>query len=343
MNIVLTGGGSAGHIFPNLAIVNELKKYFDNIYYIGSNKPNERKIVENYNLPYFEINTPKLIRSLTYKNLFIPFKLYTSIRDCKKILKELKPDIVFSKGGYVSLPVIISANQLKIKSVIHESDVSMGLTNKICSKFCNKVCTSFPMAKANKKYIYTGAPIREEFLNPKSKRIFSNSKPTILIVGGSQGAKSINDFVYNNLKVLTSKYNIIHICGQNKKKDLKADNYIQYEFSNDMPCLIKSSDIVVTRGGSNALFEILSIGKPMIIVPLSKKESRGEQIENAKFFMQHNLGILMPSLEINSFMLTVDSQINSPQIIQTTEKHNFVQIGNTKIVDVILKTINYNQ
>ena len=342
MNIVLTGGGSAGHIIPNLALVDELKKYFDNIYYIGSDKPNEKKLVEDYKIPYYSISTPKLIRKLTFKNFTIPFKLIKSICQCKKILKNLNVDVVFSKGGYVSLPVVIAAHQLKIKVIIHESDTSMGLSNKISSKFSDKICTSFPLHSNNKKIIYTGAPIRKEFFIAKQKKFFDNNKKIILVIGGSQGSNTLNNFIYQNIDYLTKKYNIIHICGYKKLKKINNNSYIQFEFSNDMPTLIKSSDIILTRGGSNALFEILAINKPMIIVPLTKKESRGEQIDNAKYFMQNNLACYLEKLELDEFENCIQNQLKNSQNIFNLQ-NTFISINGPKyIVNCILNTISKN-
>ena len=343
MNIVLTGGGSAGHIIPNLALVKELKKHFDNIYYIGSNKENEKKLAEQYGIEYFAITPPKLIRKFTLKNLTIPFKLIKSINDCKKLLKSLNVDVIFSKGGYISLPVVMAGHKLGIKVLIHESDTSLGLANKICSRYCDKIFTTFPIYSKSNKIIQTGTPIREEFLNPPHKQnFFQNNKKTILVVGGSQGSKTINEFIYQNIDELTKNYNIIHLCGINKLKQIKNDSYLQIEFSNEMPLLINSSDIVLTRGGSNALFEILAIGKPMIIVPLTKKESRGEQIENAKFFTQHNLGCYMPILEINSFINLVEKQLNKTNQIQTLKNKNTYLQGNENVVKEILQLCKAN-
>ena len=343
MNIVLTGGGSAGHIIPNLALVKELKKHFDNIYYIGSNKENEKKLVEQYGIEYFAITPPKLIRKFTLKNLTIPFKLIKSINDCKKLLKSLNVDVIFSKGGYISLPVVMAGHKLGIKVLIHESDTSLGLANKICSRYCDKIFTTFPIYSKSNKIIQTGTPIREEFLNsPHKQNFFKNNKKTILVVGGSQGSKTINEFIYQNIDELTKNYNIIHLCGINKLKQIKNDSYLQIEFSNEMPLLINSSDIVLTRGGSNALFEILAIGKPMIIVPLTKKESRGEQIENAKFFTQHNLGCYMPILELNSFINLVQKQLNKTNQIQTLKNKNTYLQGNENVVKEILQLCKAN-
>lgn len=345
MKIVLTGGGTAGHVIPNLALVDELKKSFNEIYYIGSGKALESNLITPYNIPYYAVETPKLKRKLTLENCKIPFQLFKSIKECTKILQELKPDIVFSKGGYVSLPVVISAHKLKIKIVAHESDISMGLANKIATRYCNKICTTFENTGKGKKFVYTGAPVRSTFHSANVARKFHNNLPTILFVGGSQGATEINTFVESNFANLTKNYNIIHLCGKNKliktPKTTFKPNYLQMEFSNDMPDLINQSDIVVTRGGSNALFEILAIGKPMIIYPLSKKQSRGDQIENATFFHKNKLGYYIKELNTDALIETATELLKNKSEIIAKQKQYYKQ-GNKNIVSVILDEVNKN-
>ena len=207
MKIVLTGGGTAGHVMPNIALLPYLEKYFSEIHYIGSDKGIENEILKKQkNIKFHKITTVKLIRALNYKNLLIPFKLIRGIHDSKKILKKIKPNIVFSKGGYVSVPVAIAAKMLKIPVIAHESDFSIGLANKIIYKICKKMCFSFN--NISKKYkakgIYTGSPIRKELLSNNETR--ANNKKTILFIGGSLGAKAINEFVFNNISKLVKEY-----------------------------------------------------------------------------------------------------------------------------------------
>ena len=339
MKIVLTGGGTAGHIIPNLALVDDLKNYFDEIVYIGSGKQLEKDLIQSYNIDYYDIDTPKLIRKLTLKNLTIPIKLIKSLAQCKKLLQNISPSVVFSKGGYVSFPVVIAAHKLGIKVVAHESDLSMGLANNICKRYCDKICTTFQETAKGKKFVYTGAPIRKEFKSARISSQFANSLKTILFVGGSQGATEINNFVTSNLSTLTQRFNVIHLCGKGKASGLQNPHYKEIEFSNDMPKLINQCDVVFTRGGSNALFEILAIAKPMIIYPLSKKESRGDQIENAQYFQNHNLGIYIQKLDINLLLNTIDNVILNKNEIEKRQK-DFLKVGNNSIIDTILSTIN---
>jgi len=339
MKIVLTGGGTAGHMIPNLALIDDLQKHFNEIFYIGSGKQLEKELIEPYKVKYFSIETPKLIRKFTFKNFTIPFELLKSIKECKNILIKLSPDVVFSKGGYVALPVVIASHKLGLKVVAHESDLTMGLANKISKRYCDKICTTFDSTAQGKKFVYTGASIRKEFKKNNIASPFKNNLPTILFVGGSQGATAINKFILENLDTLTYRYNIIHICGKGKSSATKHAHYKEIEFSNDMPTLINQSDVVFTRGGSNALFEILAINKPMIIYPLSKKESRGDQIENAQYFEQHNLGIYLKTLEKNILINTIDYLIKNNAEIERRQKA-FYKAGNKNIVNEIISLLN---
>ena len=284
--IVLTGGGTAGHIFPALALVDYLKDH--EIYYIGSNGM-EKKILSTYkNIKFYEIPSVKLVRKLTPKNLLIPFKLFRSIRLAKKVLKEISPDIIFSKGGFVSVPVVFAGKKLNIPVISHESDLSMGLANKLILKKCDVMCTTFlQTSKLSPKCVFTGQPIRKELLNPKFlglKQSFQNSKPLVLVVGGSLGSQFINEKIWENLEDLTKICNIIHITGNSNKKDIQSEGYRQIEFSNDMGSLYSEADLVISRAGSGVINELLFFKKPMLLIPLSKKCSRGDQIENAKLF-----------------------------------------------------------
>ncbi|MBO7214609.1 MAG: UDP-N-acetylglucosamine--N-acetylmuramyl-(pentapeptide) pyrophosphoryl-undecaprenol N-acetylglucosamine transferase, partial [Clostridia bacterium] len=216
--IVLTGGGTAGHCTPHFALLDKLEKHFDKIYYIGSKNGIEKRLVEEKNIPYYEISTTKLKRKITAQNLKIPFEFIKSVNDAKKILEKLKPNVVFSKGGFVGLPVTIAANQLKIPVVIHESDKSMGLANKIASRFAKRIITTFPIPIKNSECY--GAIVREELASVKRETALSyygikNDKPTLLITGGSSGAKKINETVVNNLDKLLKKFNILHLVGKN--------------------------------------------------------------------------------------------------------------------------------
>lgn len=284
--IVLTGGGTAGHVMPNLALL-PLLNAFDEIHYIGSVGGIEENILKAFpQVIYHSINCTKLKRSLTPKNLAVPFKLIKSVRDAKRILQKIQPTVIFSKGGFVSLPVCLAAKGV-CPVVLHESDQSLGLANRLSAKHCDKILTSFKLS--DKHTVHTGAPLRQELYRgnkhrAKVKYAVTGSLPCLLVTGGSLGARAINDAVENALPQLTRHFFVIHICGKNNHKDLTHDNYRRLDFSDDMPDLYALADFVVCRGGANTLFEVTALAKPALVIPLSKKVSRGDQIQNAEYF-----------------------------------------------------------
>lgn len=329
-NIVFTGGGSAGHIMPNLAIIEELHGY--NIYYLGSNGM-EKDIISKYpNIKFIEIESVKFIRSLTPKNLLIPLKLIKSINNIKEVLKKINPCLIFSKGGYVSIPVCLAGAKLNIPILTHESDYTIGLANKIISKKSKYLCCSFKetSTKFKKNSIYTGSPIRKKILSGdpntvKNRHNINSSKPLILIVGGSLGAQSINEIIWDNLNILNQKYNIIHIVGKNKtNKTIKnTNNYIQLEFVNDIENYFCACDLIISRAGSNTIFELLTLAKPMLLIPLPKKSSRGDQIINAKCFYKNNFAnmILQEELTSQSLLQKIeDTLANKAKYIESMKK-----------------------
>ena len=284
--IVLCGGGTAGHVYPALAVTEKLKDY--EIHFIGSDGIEKEILSKFQNIKYHEIPTVKLERKITAKNLLIPIKLYKSIKNAKRILKEISPDVIFSKGGYVSVPVVIAGKMQHIKIISHESDLSFGLANKIILRFCDTMCTTFSeTGNKNKKCIHTGQPIRQKIFEGHPIRFgFHNSNPTILVLGGSLGAKFLNEMIFENLDILTEKYNIIHICGQKNYQDIKHENYCLIPYAENIEDYYSTADIVISRAGSGVINELLALEKPMLLIPLSKKCSRGDQIENAKLFIK---------------------------------------------------------
>ena len=339
--IIFTGGGTGGHIMPNLAIMEELKNKF-NIAYIGSKNGMEKDIVKN--VPYFEITTCKLKRSLDISNLLIPFKLIKGYFDAKKILKKERPNLVFSKGGYVSVPVIFACKSLKIPVVSHESDYTLGLANKLTSKIAKAVCTSFEdTAKMLKNGVYTGSPIRKELLNGNKNNIKNNlnlkqNLPTLLVVGGSLGSKTINDIIEKQKYKLLKKFNIVHITGKNNKTE-SDKNYNAIEYTNQIGDLYDLADVVITRGGSNVLFELLALKKPMLIIPL-EKGSRGDQVLNASIFEREDIALTAKENELleNETLLLQKLETllkNKNEYVKNMERKKIV--GNKKIVEQIKK------
>lgn len=344
--IVLTGGGTAGHVTPHITLEKELKKHFEKIIYIGSKNGIEKKLIKTRtSFDYKEIETVKFVRKKLFKNILIPFKLSKAINDSKKILKEAKPDIIFSKGGYVGLPVVIAGKKLGIPVVCHESDISMGLANKLAKKYANVICTNFASTanKHGKKCVHTGSPISCSNLTKneaKEKLNISTQKPILLITGGSSGAKSINDFVFKNISNLTEKYYVIHLVGNgNLNKNITSKNYKQIEFSNDMKSLFKVADYAISRAGANTIFELLSNMVPTIFIPLPKGASRGDQIDNTNYLDSIDVSrtIHQENLSIQTLFKELDYlEKNAKTIKENIKKHNFID-GTEKIMQILLK------
>lgn len=323
--IVLTGGGTAGHVMPNIALLEHLKYHFNEIIYIGSEKGIERQLIHRENIPYFSVPTVKLERSLTLKNLKIPFILIKAIREAKTLLLRIKPDLIFSKGGFVAVPVVMAAKKLGIPVIIHESDLTMGLANKLSKRYAQKTLVTFPESQQLiEGAVFTGVPIRSELSTGMKRRArekleLSTSYPTILIMGGSIGSKKINEVVNTTAQTLTRKYNVIHICGKNNLSSLKLPRYRQVEFTSDIADLFDCADLVVSRSGSNTIHELLYLKKPMLLVPLSKKASRGDQIENAECFAKKGYAQILyeEKLDPQNFTDAIDLAFNDRHKMST--------------------------
>ena len=342
--IVLTGGGTAGHVTPHFAILKDLEKHFDNIYYIGSEFGIEKELVKNKGLKYYSFNPVKLVRSFTFKNALLPFKFIKSVNDASKILKELKPNVVFSKGGYVALPVVIASHKLNIPVITHESDLSLGLSNKIASRFTINVLTTFKKtATSVKNGLYVGAPVREELFNKNKEQCyknfgFFNNLPVLLIIGGSSGAKSLNELFYKAFNQIVKKFNVIHIVGKGNKNNLSHPNYRQIEYA-DMAYVYPIVDVCVSRAGSNTAFELFALKIPTLFMPLPKGNSRGDQIENANYFNELKIAsiLFMEDASPNTFIKKVmDVYENSNYYIQNIKKQN-IEVGNKNIAKILCK------
>lgn len=302
--IVLTGGGTAGHVTPNIALIPELKKCGYEIYYIGSHNGIEKKLIEEYGIPYYGISSGKLRRYFDLKNFTDPFRVVKGLFDAKKLIKKLKPDVVFSKGGFVSVPVVLAAKKCHVPAIIHESDMTPGLANKLCIPSASKVCCNFPETVnylPEGKAVLTGSPIRKELfdgnrLNGLDFCHFSINKPVILIIGGSLGSVAINKAVRNILPELLKKYQVIHLCGKgNLDPSLEhLEGYVQFEYiKKELSDLMDAADIVISRAGANAICELLALKKPAILIPLPAASSRGDQILNAQSFDKQGYSYLL--------------------------------------------------
>ena len=300
--IALTGGGTAGHITPNLALIPELKKRGFDIIYIGSSNGMEKEIVERRNIPFFGITADKLRRYIDFKNFFMPANVVKGIGEAIKILKDNKVNVIFSKGGFVSVPVVIAAARLRIPVISHEADFTPGLANKIATPLSKKVCCNFEetLKLLGKKGVFTGCPIRKELLSGNKKRglgflNFNNDKPILFVTGGSLGSKYINDLIRNNIDEILKEFNVVHSCGKGKLDNkINRDGYRQFELlTTELPDVFAATDLVVSRAGANVIFELLALKKPNLLIPLSTKASRGDQILNANSFMRKKYSVVL--------------------------------------------------
>ena len=292
--IVLTGGGTAGHVTPNIALLPALREAGYEIAYIGSEDGIEKELMNDCDIPYIGVPTGKLRRYFDWKNFTDPFRVLKGYAKARSFLKGYRPDVVFSKGGFVSVPIVRAAASLKIPCVIHESDMTPGLANKLCFGAASKVCCNFPetMAKMPKdKAVLTGTPIRAElFSGDRQKGLelcgFAADKPVLLIMGGSQGAASVNQAVRSHLDELLQDFQIVHLCGAGKYDASKdgIDGYKQLEYvKEDLSQRFAAAELIISRAGANAIFEILALRKPNLLIPLSIG-TRGDQILNARSF-----------------------------------------------------------
>lgn len=313
--IVLTGGGTAGHVTPNIAIIPKLKSLDYDIHYIGSYEGIERKLIEDFGIPYYGIATGKLRRYFDLKNFSDPFRVLKGYLEAKKTLKKLKPDIIFSKGGFVSVPVVRAASALKIPCIIHESDMTPGLANSLCIPVAQKVCCNFPETLQNlppEKAVLTGSPIRAE-LTKGDKQAglamcgFNEGKPVIMVIGGSLGAAGINSLVREALPQLLNDFQIVHVCGKEKVDNLllNKEGYKQFEYvKEDLKHLFAMADVVISRAGANAICELLALRKPSLLIPLPASSSRGDQILNAKSFEVQGFAMVADEDYLTPLMLT---------------------------------------
>ena len=312
--IVLTGGGTAGHVTPNIALIPRLRELNYDICYIGSYDGIEKKLIEEFHIPYYGISSGKLRRYFDPKNFSDPFKVLKGIGEARRTLKELKPDIVFSKGGFVSVPVVLAAKRLHIPVIIHESDQTPGLANKICIQSSAKVCCNFPETLSHLpagKAVLTGSPIRQELLRGNAIAAlefchFTANKPVILVMGGSLGSAAINDTIRGVLPELLKNFQVIHLCGKGKLDPHLTDvqGYVQFEYIKDeLRDLFALADIVISRAGANAICELLALHKPNILIPLSAKASRGDQILNARSFEAQGFSIVLEEESVTNLTL----------------------------------------
>lgn len=309
--LLLTGGGTAGHVTPNIAMLPLLREQGYDISYIGSYNGIEKKLITEQNVPYYGISTGKLRRYFDLKNLTDPFRVIKGCFEARKLIRTIKPDVVFSKGGFVSVPVVLAAHREHIPVIIHESDMTPGLANKICIPYANKVCCNFPETVAmipDGKGRLTGTPIRAE-LSQGDRQTgldlchFTSNKPVIMVIGGSLGAQHVNEAIRSILPSLLERFQVVHLCGKGKVDEsfYSTTGYYQFDYiDKELKDLFAAADIVVSRAGANAIFELLSLNKPNLLIPLPAGASRGDQILNAQSFKKQGFSMVLPEEELTN-------------------------------------------
>ena len=313
--IVLTGGGSAGHVTPNIALLPALKDAGYEVTYMGSYDGIEKKLIADFDIPYVGVSTGKFRRYLDLKNLTDPFRVMKGFGEARKFLKTYQPDVVFSKGGFVSVPVVRAAASMDIPCIIHESDMTPGLANKLCIPVARKVCCNFPetlkLLPASKA-VLTGSPIRAELsqgnkLSGLNMCGFTANDPVIMVIGGSLGAANVNKAVREALPGLLKDFQVVHLCGKGKVDNLllNTPRYKQFEYvKSELKDLFAMADLVISRAGANAICELLALKKPNILIPLPASSSRGDQLLNAQSFEAQGFSIVLNEDDLTPELLT---------------------------------------
>lgn len=339
--ILLTGGGTAGHVTPNMALVPRLRELGYDIQYIGSHKGIERKLIEEIGIPYHPISSGKLRRYFDLKNFSDPFRVMKGYAEASHLIKKLKPDIIFSKGGFVAVPVVLAAKRRHIPVIIHESDLTPGLANRICIPSAARVCCNFPETLKHlpeDKAVLSGSPIRQELFSGKREEAlrlcgFSGQKPILMVMGGSLGAVAINKALRANLDALLAQFDIIHLCGKgNFDAELeKKSGYKQFEYAKkELPHLFAATDLIISRAGANAICELLALKKPNILIPLPASQSRGDQLLNAASFEKSGYSYVLQEEEMSD-----DSLLKAVQYVYDEREEYIQTLEESKLNDSI--------
>ncbi len=338
--ILFTGGGSAGHVIPNIALMEDILAKGDvDVCYMGT-AGIEKSILSAWKIPYYTISCPKLVRggglAAWKNNLRIPLAFRRAVKEAEVGLKLFQPDVVFSKGGFVSLPVVFAAKKLKIPCVAHESDLSLGLANRLSARKCKYVFTSFPETAGKiKNGKYGGAPIRRKILQAKrttARRELDIPKQAkvLLIFGGGSGSRAVNEAVRKHLKPLTEQYTVLHVCGKGNTVETNVRNYRQFEFAADMGSLYAAADLVVARAGAGTIFELMALKKPSLLVPL-EGVSRGDQLQNAEYFARRGLCHVLRQTHLDSLAKEIDAAFADGDMKKRLDESHYAQ-GNARIV-----------
>lgn len=348
--ITFTGGGTAGHVIVNLALIPYFLENGWKVDYIGSKTGIERELIKPYKeITYYPISTGKLRRYMSLENIKDPFRVIKGIGEAWNIIRKTKPNVIFSKGGFVSVPVVIAARLRRVPTIIHESDLSPGLANKIAAPFAQKILTTFPETVEyikKKNTVHVGPIIREELFQGSKEKGFGITKLTknkkiLLVIGGSSGSEKINQAVRSSLQQLLKSYQIIHLCGKGNVDDsIRYDGYVQFEYVNEeLKDLFAITDYVVSRAGSNAIFELLALQIPMLLIPLSLGASRGDQIENAKSFVKKGIAHVLFEEDMTPEKLVeaIEQLRNNETTLKTNMKAYHTRASREKVIELIKK------
>lgn len=339
--IILTGGGTAGHVTPNMALIPFLKEEGYDIQYIGSYNGIEKKLIEEMGISYHGISSGKLRRYFDLKNFSDPFKVVKGYAQASHLIKKMRPNIVFSKGGFVAVPVVLAAKRHHIPVIIHESDITPGLANKLCIPSATAVCCNFPETLKHlpeDKAVLSGSPIRQElFAGNREEGLrlcsFDGTKPVLLAMGGSLGAVAINNALRSNLEELLKQFDIIHLCGKGNY-DSSLENmagYKQFEYAKaELTHLFAASDLIISRAGANAICELLALKKPNILIPLPAAQSRGDQLLNAASFEKSGYSYVLQEEELNN-----DTLLRAIQYVYDEREEYIQALKESKLNDSI--------
>ena len=351
--IILTGGGTAGHVTPNIALLPRLRELQYDIHYIGSYNGIEKELIEQFGIPYHGISSGKLRRYFSVQNFTDPFRVLKGFGEAKRLIRLLKPDVIFSKGGFVSVPVVMAGKKCKVPVIIHESDMTPGLANKLSFPSATKVCCNFPetveLLPADKA-VLTGSPIRQELLEGDAQKArdftgLTEDKPVILVIGGSLGAVAVNNAVRTCLPKLLKDFQVIHLCGRGKLDPTlnNLNGYVQYEYIKDeLKDLFALTDIVISRAGANAICELLALHKPNLLIPLSANASRGDQVLNARSFERQGFSMVLEEEEITDekFLSCIRQLYENRQSYKDAMSRSRQQDSIDTIIDLIEAAVN---
>lgn len=351
--IILTGGGTAGHVTPNIALLPRLRELGYDIHYIGSYNGIEKELIEQFGIPYHGISSGKLRRYFSVQNFTDPFRVLKGLGEAKRLIKILKPDVIFSKGGFVSVPVVMAGKSRHVPVIIHESDMTPGLANKLALPSATKVCCNFPETLSHLpegKAVLTGSPIRQELLSgDKYKALeflhFTSDKPVILVIGGSLGSVAVNEAVRGILPELLKSFQVVHLCGKGKVDDsLKnLEGYAQFEYiKEELKDLFALTDIVISRAGANAICELLALHKPNLLIPLPASQSRGDQILNARSFERQGYSMVLEEDALNQEVLltAIRKLYENRETYIEAMKRSHQQNSIDTIIDLIESVVN---